>query len=307
MDCSPPGFSLHGILRARILECVAISFSTESFWLRDQIHVFYVSCIGRRVLYQIVDKSIPLRAFHNMFRDTGLMLRIAWLRAHPLNPCPPTSTGRLFFPCANATPVTECWGWCSYPLNLRGPLWLSEHCLGQKRCSTHIPIHFFLNNSKQVPTHYATASLCVFILVVPSQEGLHMVGVWNVCIDCWHFWEDGLLHLRTPRVCSGAEAREQRVQSFREGLSSLMCFRRQPISDTLWSSMKANGAFPPSSWGRMSYLRRPSLSNKKRNHWVKLHGQPLRRVPLKAGWKAFPPSPGTDDLVLPQTPASPPA
>ena len=27
MDCSPPGSSLHGILQARILECVAISFS----------------------------------------------------------------------------------------------------------------------------------------------------------------------------------------------------------------------------------------------------------------------------------------
>ena len=26
MDCSPPGFSVHGILQARILEWVAISF-----------------------------------------------------------------------------------------------------------------------------------------------------------------------------------------------------------------------------------------------------------------------------------------
>ena len=30
MDCSPPGFSVHGILQARILECVAISFSRGS-------------------------------------------------------------------------------------------------------------------------------------------------------------------------------------------------------------------------------------------------------------------------------------
>ena len=30
MDCSPPGSSVHGILQARILECVAISFSRES-------------------------------------------------------------------------------------------------------------------------------------------------------------------------------------------------------------------------------------------------------------------------------------
>ena len=29
MDCSPPGFSVHGIFQARILECVAISFSSK--------------------------------------------------------------------------------------------------------------------------------------------------------------------------------------------------------------------------------------------------------------------------------------
>ena len=31
MDCSPPGSSVHGILQARILEWVAISFSKGSF------------------------------------------------------------------------------------------------------------------------------------------------------------------------------------------------------------------------------------------------------------------------------------
>ena len=30
MDCCPPGFSLHGIFQARILECVAISSSRGS-------------------------------------------------------------------------------------------------------------------------------------------------------------------------------------------------------------------------------------------------------------------------------------
>ena len=48
MDCSPPGFSVHGILQARILEWVAISFSRRSSWPRDQTHV---SCIGRQILY----------------------------------------------------------------------------------------------------------------------------------------------------------------------------------------------------------------------------------------------------------------
>ena len=36
MDCSPPGFSIHGIFQARILEWVAISFSRGSSWPRDQ-------------------------------------------------------------------------------------------------------------------------------------------------------------------------------------------------------------------------------------------------------------------------------
>ena len=36
MDCSLPSSSVHGIIQARILERVAISFSRGSSWLRDQ-------------------------------------------------------------------------------------------------------------------------------------------------------------------------------------------------------------------------------------------------------------------------------
>ena len=39
MDCSPSSSSVHGILQARILEWVAISFSRESSWPRDQTQV----------------------------------------------------------------------------------------------------------------------------------------------------------------------------------------------------------------------------------------------------------------------------
>ena len=39
VDCSLPGSSVHGILQARILEWVAISFSRGSSWLRDQTQV----------------------------------------------------------------------------------------------------------------------------------------------------------------------------------------------------------------------------------------------------------------------------
>ena len=45
MDCSPAGSSVQGILQARMLEWVAISFSRESSALRDQA---WVSCVAGR-------------------------------------------------------------------------------------------------------------------------------------------------------------------------------------------------------------------------------------------------------------------
>ena len=51
MDCSRPGSSVHGILQTRILEWVVMTFSRGSFPAKDWIHVSYVSCIGRWVLY----------------------------------------------------------------------------------------------------------------------------------------------------------------------------------------------------------------------------------------------------------------
>ena len=39
-ECSPQGFSVHGISQARILEWVAVSFSRGSSRPRDQIRVF---------------------------------------------------------------------------------------------------------------------------------------------------------------------------------------------------------------------------------------------------------------------------
>ena len=47
MDCSLPG-SIHEIFQARILECVAISFSRESSWLRDWTCVSWIFCIAGR-------------------------------------------------------------------------------------------------------------------------------------------------------------------------------------------------------------------------------------------------------------------
>ena len=45
IDCSPPGFSVHGIFQARMLEWVAIPFFQGSSQQRDQIQV---SCTADR-------------------------------------------------------------------------------------------------------------------------------------------------------------------------------------------------------------------------------------------------------------------
>ena len=59
MDCSPPGSSAHGIFQARVLERVAISYSRGSFWPRNQTHVFWVSCIGRWIVYHCTIWEAP--------------------------------------------------------------------------------------------------------------------------------------------------------------------------------------------------------------------------------------------------------
>ena len=56
MDCSLPGFSIHGISQARILVWVAISFSRGSSWPRDWTWVF-PHC--KWILYQLSHKGSP--------------------------------------------------------------------------------------------------------------------------------------------------------------------------------------------------------------------------------------------------------
>ena len=56
MDCSPPGSSVCGILQARILEWVAVSFFRGSSQPRDQTQVsriagrFFIICTTREAL-----------------------------------------------------------------------------------------------------------------------------------------------------------------------------------------------------------------------------------------------------------------
>ena len=51
MDYSPPGSSDHGILQAKLLEWVAISFSRGSSLSKDWTYVSCISCIARWIIY----------------------------------------------------------------------------------------------------------------------------------------------------------------------------------------------------------------------------------------------------------------
>ena len=59
-DCSPPGFSVHGTLKARILEWVATSSSRGSSRPRGQSCIF---CIGRQILYHLSHLGSPYRPY----------------------------------------------------------------------------------------------------------------------------------------------------------------------------------------------------------------------------------------------------
>ena len=66
--CTPPGFSVHGILQAGILEWVPISFSRESSQSRDRT---YVSCISRQILLQLSHLGSPKVKDSDAGRDWG--------------------------------------------------------------------------------------------------------------------------------------------------------------------------------------------------------------------------------------------
>ena len=59
MDCSPPGSSVRGISKTRILEWVAISSSRGSSRPGDRTHVSCISWEGRWILYHLCHLGSP--------------------------------------------------------------------------------------------------------------------------------------------------------------------------------------------------------------------------------------------------------
>ena len=85
MDCSLPGFSVHGIFQARILEWVAISFSRGSSWPRDWTQVSHIvsRCFTGKPHWIVINHTYIRRTvcqekfFHDSYNNP-LLNRVYW-------------------------------------------------------------------------------------------------------------------------------------------------------------------------------------------------------------------------------------
>ena len=75
MDCNLPGSSVHGILKARILEWVAMPSSRRIFQTQgSNPHIFYVSCSHRWVQLPLAPPGKPVSYFMlNIYLCIGIV------------------------------------------------------------------------------------------------------------------------------------------------------------------------------------------------------------------------------------------
>ena len=127
VDCSPPGSAVDGILQARMLQWIAISFPRGSSWPRSWTHV---SCIAGRVF--TVSATRGAQGSLHSVRDAVAV-------SHGLQPtrllCPWDSPGRNTgvgchvlqgnLPSPGIKPGLLHCRWILYQLNYQGnPVWL---------------------------------------------------------------------------------------------------------------------------------------------------------------------------------------
>ena len=89
MDCSAPGSSAHGISQARILGCVAISFSSRSSQPRDWT---CLSFTGRRILHHWSTRVAQFTLLTLLKSPSHVVLRMENDRQQPSHLSPKTSS-----------------------------------------------------------------------------------------------------------------------------------------------------------------------------------------------------------------------
>ena len=88
MDCRLPSSSVHGILQARILEWVTISYSRGSLGPRDWIHVSCVFCTGHWAMWLFTTEppGKPLELTRATSKPVSFNFTLIVLSLDPLTP-----------------------------------------------------------------------------------------------------------------------------------------------------------------------------------------------------------------------------
>ena len=101
MDCSPPGFSVHGILQARILEWVAIPSSMGSSQTRDWTQV---SCITGRFFTIWATREAPESLMEDFKKENAGLSSVQLSHSVVSNSLQPHGLHHARPPCPSPTP-----------------------------------------------------------------------------------------------------------------------------------------------------------------------------------------------------------
>ena len=158
MDCSLPGFSVHGIFQARVLEWGAIAFSRGSSWPMDQT---WVSCTVGRCF------TLHTYTYTDRYRQTHISYYI-WQKNIPVE----TSSITLSFP------------FCFWTNKTRRDILEWNH--------QDIPVgagpgHTIQYKPELAPTlRYPAFWVMGMLILSVCKQGLeHLIYDWNRALDVW--------------------------------------------------------------------------------------------------------------------------
>ena len=147
IDDIPPGSPVPGILQARILEWVAISFSRESTQPRNWI---CGSCISRWILYNLATLEAPIYGISSVHSVVSNSLRSHGLQhTRPLCPSP---TPGLY---SNSSPLS--W-WC-HPTISSSVIPFSSHLQSLPASGSFPMIQFFTSGDQSIGVSASTLVL----------------------------------------------------------------------------------------------------------------------------------------------------
>ena len=184
MDCSPPGFSVHGISQARILEWVAISFSRGQYSLpRDRT---CISCIGRWVLYHLATWEVLI--CHSVQFSRSVVSDS--LQPHELQHARP--------PCPSPTPGVQ---WDSHPSSQWCHPAISSSVVPFSSCPQSLPASESFSNESTVHMRWPKYWSFSFSIIPSKERTSDWLMIRTYTLTCPSIAALGLWHTFRKGVC----------------------------------------------------------------------------------------------------------